>query len=85
MRWQLWQLLPFLLVLLRVVEGRSAAALTLMSSHPRSLSPAHFSVFDGLIDDVVSVGTVTLIPQVLKDSSLVPTPPCSLTTRKPVE
>lgn len=72
------------------MEGRSAAELTLMSSHPRSLSlelltPAQFSVFDGLIDDVVSVGTVTLIPQVSKDSSLVPTPPCSLTTRKPVE
>lgn len=59
-------------------------------AHPRSLSPelltpAQSSVFDGVIDGVVSIGTVTLIPQVLKDSSLVPTPPCSLTTRKPVE
>lgn len=49
------------------------------------LLPSFLCLMDWLMDDVVSVGTVTLIPQVLKDSSLVPTPPCSLTTRKPVE
>lgn len=89
-RWQLWQLLSFLPVL---SEGCGGQECSKAYSHVQ-LTPGLYLLsclllpsllFDGVIDGVVSVGTVTLIPQGLEDSSLVPIPPCSLTTRKPVE